>query len=159
MSRTVFIIRHAQATGGRYDKHLFPSEGAPLSASGIKDAERLGTELRDKGIDFNQKVAISAMVRTKQTAESAGFKKLKEYDTLNEICLGLNSDKLDELIENKKAPQEAIVAAKKLLQNPPSENIWVTHGVLIVGIAHVLNVSTTDLYIPDMASVSEVIID
>lgn len=159
MSRTVFLIRHAKSIGGRFDRHLFPKEGAPLSDQGIEDAKLLKVDLHDKKIDLSQTVAVSELIRTKQTAVYAGFKYLKTYPTLNEIDSRLLPAELDEMIKNKGVPERAITAAQKLLENPPEEDVWVTHGMLIAGIGHVLQIPTADLYIPAMTSITRIVID
>ena len=159
MSRTILLIRHAKAIGGRYDRHLFPEEGAPLSDQGVEDAKSLNDTLQNLNIDFQQTVAVSELLRTKQTAIYAGFQYVKQYDVLNEIDSGMAEPELEELIKNKEVPRQAVIAAKRLLKNPPEEDIWVTHGMLIAGIGHVLNIPTTDLYIPDMASITKIVIN
>ncbi len=158
MSRTIFLIRHAKASGGRYDRHLFPKEGAPLSDQGINDAKQLKFKLLNENIDFQQTVAVSELVRTKQTAINAGFQHLKAYSMLNEIDSGMPELELEKFIKNKQVPKKAVIAAKRLLKNPPDEDIWVTHGMLIAGIGHVLKIPTTDFYIPDMASITKIVI-
>ncbi|MDQ5913311.1 MAG: alpha-ribazole phosphatase [Patescibacteria group bacterium] len=156
MSRTILLIRHAKAIGGRFDRHLYPKEGAPLSDQGIKDAKHLSVQLENEKIDLKQTVAVSELIRTKQTAIYAGFQHVRIYDTLNEIESGMPEPELEKLLKNIEVPKKAITAAKRLLNSPPEEDIWVTHGMLIAGIGHVLNIPTTDLYIPDMASITKI---
>lgn len=153
MARKVIIIRHAKASGGRHDKHLFPKEGAPLSDEGRKAILGLKDELERLGIDVaNEPVAISELLRTRQTAELAGFKNIIEYASLNEIETGLGPEELAGVIAQKIIPEVASAAARKLLKYPPRENVWVTHGMLIAGIAEVLDIPSSKLYIPEMAS-------
>lgn len=155
MSRTVLVIRHAISEGGRHDRHLFPKEGAPLSAQGILDAQGLHAQLVAHNVDLeNEPVAISELIRTRQTAEHAGLKNLSEYAMLNEVDSGLSPEELDAIIENKQVPKKAIAAAQKLLTNPPKESIWVTHGMLIAAMARELRIPPNELFVPDMATIT-----
>ena len=154
--RKVILIRHAKSTGGRYDRHLFPPEGAPLSDDGVEDAKKLRGELQLLDLDVSEKVAVSQLVRTQQTAMHAGLLNQRSYETLNEVNSGLEPEDLEELISKKEVPEKAIDAASKLLNNPPKENIWVTHGMLIAAIGEVLGIEKDKLFIPDMASLTEI---
>lgn len=157
MSRKVLIIRHAKSLGSRHDRHLYPKEGAPLSKEGFKDAEKLKAEFLKRGVDIKREpVAVSELIRTRQTAEAAGFTSLSEYEVLNEVNSGLGPTVLDQMIENKQVPKKAIEAAKKLLARPPKENIWVTHGMLIAALAEELGIPKNELFIPSMTSIIEV---
>ncbi|MCB9823297.1 histidine phosphatase family protein [Candidatus Nomurabacteria bacterium] len=157
MSRKVLIIRHAKSVGGRHDKHLYPKEGAPLSDQGLKDVSKIRDYLIELGVDIeSEPVAVSELIRTRQTAEVAGFKTIKSYSVLNEVNTGLSPEELERMLQIKLVPKEAIDRAKKLLENPPLENIWVTHGLLVAGLAELLRIPKEQLYIPDMASVTEI---
>ncbi len=157
MRRKVIIIRHAKAIGGRHDRHLFPKEGAPLSDEGRVAALKLKTVLEQLGIDTEKEpVAISQLIRTKQTAQIAGFKKMNEYGILNEVNTGLSPEELNKVIANKDVPKIAKKAAMNLLKNPPKENIWVTHGMLIAALAEELGIIKKVLYIPELASATEI---
>jgi broad specificity phosphatase PhoE len=154
MSRTILLVRHAKSVGGRHDRHLYPKEGAPLDDKGFDDAAKLKSEFLDRGINLvTEPVAVSQLVRTRQTAEWAGLKNIKEYASLNEVNSGLSPEELDFVIKNKQVPAVAVRAARRLLKNPPNEKIWVTHGTLIAAIAYVLGIPADELYIPEMASV------
>lgn len=154
--RTILLIRHAKSEGNRFDRHLFGVKGAPLDKTGISQAEKLHSKLADTKTDFTQTVAVSEMIRTQQTAETAGFLKTRSYKLLNEVHHGLSKDQLKVLLAEKRVPEQAITAAKKLLSNPPAEAVWFTHGMLIAAIAEVLNIPKSELYIPDMATISEI---
>lgn len=72
MSRTILLVRHAKSVGGRHDRHLYPKEGAPLDDKGFDDAAKLKSEFLDRGINLvTEPVAVSQLVRTRQTAEWA----------------------------------------------------------------------------------------
>ena len=154
--REVIIIRHAIATGGRHDRHLFPPEGAPLSEQGIEDAKKLKPQLIEMGIDLeNEPVAVSKMIRTTQTAQNAGLQNLTEYEVLNEVDAQLPPEELDATIEAKQVPERAKEAAKRLLENLPKENVWVTHGMLIAALAEQLEIPKDELYIPVLATITK----
>ncbi len=157
MNRTILLIRHAKAMGGRHDRHLFPKEGAELSEEGEKASLLLKDTLRLLGIDVaTEPVAVSELIRTKQTAQIAGFKNINEYKVLNEVDTGLSPEEIDEVLVMKGVPSIASNAAKQLLKYPPKEKIWVTHGMLIAALANELGIPTSTLYIPEMASVTEI---
>lgn len=159
MSRRIIIIRHAKAEGGRHDRHLFPKEGAPLIEDGREAASLLTRKLLALGVDpAHQPVAVSELIRTHQTAEAAGFKTIKVYSVLNEVNSDLTPAKLDALIGERIVPKQALSAAKRLLKSPPAENVWITHGMLIAGLAEELGMAKNTLYIPEMASAIEIII-
>lgn len=102
MSRTILLVRHAKSVGGRHDRHLYPKEGAPLDDKGFDDAAKLKSEFLDRGINLvTEPVAVSQLVRTRQTAEWAGLKNIKEYASLNEVNSGLSPEELDFVIKNK----------------------------------------------------------
>ena len=39
---------------------------------------------------------------------------------------------------------------------PPEESIWVTHGILIAAIAEVLGIDKDIVFVPQMASITEI---
>ena len=155
MNRTVYIIRHAKSLGNRRNRATFGVKGAGLSVEGVNTAKKLKKALADLGIDANKEpVAVSELIRTRQTAEQAGFKRITTTPLLNEVDSGLQPDTLDRMLLNKAVPKAAIAAAKKLLKHPPAEQVWVTHGLLIAGLAHELNIPVHKLFVPEMASIT-----
>lgn len=159
MNRTIHIIRHAKSVGGRHDQLSFGPKGSPLDELGVEQSKLLKIELSRLGIDpATSPVASSATNRSYETAEIAGFKHITEYSSLNGIDSNLSPEKLDALIARKEASPQAIAAAKKLLANPPPEDIWITHGQLITGIAYVLNIPTSKLFIPELGTVSKIVL-
>lgn len=154
--RTIYLIRHAESTGTRYNRHLFPRGGAPLSNLGETQASSLHQIIKDLHIDFDQTVATSELIRTQQTAKLAGFKNLHIYPELNEIEHGLEKDEIEALISKKQLTPASLLAATKLLSNPPKETIWFTHGMLIASIAEKLGISKEQLFIPDMGTITKI---
>lgn len=157
MSRKIVLIRHAKATGGRHDRHLFPKAGAPLSDEGKNAALALRPILKQLGIDTeNESAAVSQLIRTSQTAQILGFKNLHKYAVLNEIDTGLGPEELDSVLAKKAVPDIARKAAQVLLHHPPHERVWITHGMLIAALAEELGIPKNTLYIPEMASAIEI---
>jgi hypothetical protein len=95
------------------------------------------------------------MKRAYETAYFAGFRHINRYTSLNEVGGDLPPEALDAMLERKEAPPSAITAAQRLLKNPPSEKIWVTHGQLIAGLAHALGIPTSELFIPKMGTITK----
>ena len=156
MTRIVYIIRHGTSEGNRHNQASFGPEGGALNEQGIKEAEVLHSKLKELGIDpHTEPAATSYLKRAYQTAYLAGFKQINKYTSLNEVGGDLPPEVLDAMIERKEAPPSAITAARKLLDNPPLEKVWVTHGQLIAGIAHVLNISSSRLFIPRMGTITK----
>lgn len=154
--RTIYLVRHAESTGTRYNRHEFSKEGAPLSAFGEQQATSLHKQFEVLGVNFDDTVATSQLMRTQQTSKLAGFKNRVAYKELNEIEHRLPKDAIEALITARKVTPAALDAAKLLLQNPPPESIWFTHGMLIAAIAELLDISKDQLFIPDMASINEI---
>lgn len=155
MSRIVYIIRHGSSEGSRHNQASFGPEGGALISKGIDEARALREELLCMGINLQvEPIASSSMRRAYETAYYAGFQRINKYSSLNEVGGDLPPEVLDAILERKEAPPSAIVAAQKLLKNPPSEKIWVTHGQLIAGIANVLDIPTSELFIPKMGTIT-----
>lgn len=155
MGRVVYIIRHGTSEGNRHNQASFGPEGGALNEIGIQEAKILRQKLQNFGIDVQtEPVASSLSKRTYETAFYAGFKQINKYHALNEIDGNLLCDELDALLERKEAPPSAILAAQNLLTNPPQEKVWVTHGQLIAGIAYVLKIPKSILFIPKMGTIT-----
>lgn len=150
------VIRHGQTDANRLNRIAFGKEGAPINDLGVVYAKELGKKLAILGIDIsNEFVAVSELLRTKQTAEVAGFINLKINPMLNEI----NTDdpqRTLELVSQAKLPAQAIIAAKAILANPPEEKIWVTHGLVIAALLVELGISERDKFIPDYCEIREI---
>ncbi len=68
---------------------------APRVHLGQKQALDLRNAFIGLGIDLaNERVAVSELLRTKQTAEHAGLKRLHTYSVLNEINTGVPHEEL-----------------------------------------------------------------
>ena len=157
MGRTIYIIRHGSSEGNRHNQELFGPIGGALNEKGIQEAIKIRQELEALGIKLDtEPVATSFTRRAYETAQYAGFKIINQYELLNEIRSNLPPNILDATIEQKRAPQSAINAARKLLKNPPFEKIWITHGLLIIGIAHEIGYPPTVLYKPKMGTITEI---
>jgi len=149
------VIRHGKTGGTRLNRPLFGKEGAPLVEEGREQAQMLGEMLREKSIATTTlPVAVSELIRTRQTAMEAGFPEehLQTSSLLNEIHTA-DPHKTVEMIGRGELPQEALVAAKKLLSNPPQETIWFTHGLVIAALREVLGLPG---FIPDFCEIVEI---
>lgn len=157
MSRTVYIIRHGTSEGTRHNQASFGPGGGALTPQGVREAKALHQELQKLGIEAQTTPAASSFTkRARETARHAGFKQINTYSALNEVGGGLPPEILDAMLERKEAPPAAITAAQNLLKNPPPEKVWVTHGQLIAGIAHVLKIPTSELFIPKMGTITTI---
>ena len=117
-------------------RHLEGKLGMPLNQEGIATAKGLRKQLDALGVDVdNTEVAISELQRTKQTAEYAGFSpaKMVVNPLLNEVNTG-DPVASQKQIDNGEVPQAAIDRARAILANPPKQKVWVTHGLVLVGL-------------------------
>lgn len=150
------LIRHAKTDANRLTRVAFGKEGAPINVFGEQQAQELRKKLIKIGIDTNKEVvAVSELLRTKQTAESAGFKHFSVNSVLNEVNTD-NPQRTLELVAQAKLPEQAIVAAKAIVAKPPKEKIWVTHGLVIAAIQVELGLSDPQNFIPDYCEIREV---
>ncbi len=155
MSRTVYVIRHGTSEGNRHNQASFGPRGGALTPQGIQEAKALHKELQKLGIEAQTTPAASSLAkRAHETARHAGFEQINKYASLSEVGGDLLPEVLDAMLARKEAPPSAITAAQNLLKNPPLEKVWVTHGQLIAGIAHVLDISTSELFIPKMGTIT-----
>lgn len=156
--RKVYIIRHAQSEGNRFNRADYGKKGGALTEAGIQEAKQLKTQMERLGIRVaTEPVAVSELQRTQQTASYAGFEHLVEHAELNEVDPDLSRDELEELIARKQLPLEAIAAAQRLIKNPPQERVWVTHGLVVAALIRELDMPS-DRFIPKMASVTEIVL-
>ncbi len=156
MSWVVYVIRHGASEGNRYNQASFGPKGGALTEKGIEEAKTLSKELQAIDIDTRiEPAATSAMKRAYETAHYAGFQHINIYSVLNEVGGDEPPEILDAMLARKEAPPSAIAAAQKLLKNPPLERVWVTHGQLIAGIAHVLHIPTSELFIPKTGTITK----
>lgn len=159
MSRTVYIIRHGKSEGTRHTEANFGPLGSSLNEQGVQESRKLQMLLEELGINVNiEPAATSQKKRAYETAEAAGFKNIKKYQCLNEVARTDSPEVIDAMIAKKEASPVAIAAAQELLKNPPPERIWVTHGQLIAGIAKVLDIPSSELFIPELSSITRLLL-
>jgi hypothetical protein len=152
------LIRHAKTDANRLTRAAFGKKGAPINGLGLRQAQKLATELRRRGIDTDkERVAVSELLRTRQTAESAGFKNISVNSVLNEVKTS-DPQRTQELLAKAQLPYEAIAAARTILSNPPAEKIWITHGQVIAAILVELGLSNPNKLEPDFCEITEVIL-
>lgn len=148
-----YLIRHAQTDANRLTRTTYGNQGAPINDSGLKQAQTMHRKLLELGIDIeNEPAAVSALIRTQQTAEAAGFKNLVIYHVLDEVKTD-DPHMTQALIKSGGLPPEARIAAKKILDQPPKEKIWVTHGQIIVALLQELNLTDPAKFMPDFCEV------
>ncbi len=156
---SVLVVRHGLSEANNRNNLgnlAFASKDAPLMAKGRIQARSLGERLRTKhfaGIDSI--VATSELLRTKETANFAGFVATHPYESLNEVEHGVDLAALREMLDRKVLPIPAIEAAEALLNNPPTEDIWFTHGLVIAGLSQVLGIAQDERFIPKFCEVRE----
>ncbi|MCL2173717.1 histidine phosphatase family protein [Candidatus Saccharibacteria bacterium] len=163
MSRKILLIRHALSEANNRDnigKPIHGSWGAPLMDEGREQAKELGKTLETiYGIDVaNTPVAVSEIRRAQETAEYAGFTELQAYSSLNEFDADDWPGLLQDLADGH-PPRQLLDCARELLANPPEENIWITHGVLIAAIGYVLRVERYGRQYPYFCEITPITID
>jgi broad specificity phosphatase PhoE len=152
----VYVIRHSTSEGNRFNQASFGPEGGALTEQGIRKARALYDQLISIGIDpFTEPAASSYMKRSYQTAEYAGFTQINKYTSLNEVSSNLSPEALNAMLERKEAPPSAVLSAQIILSQPPPEIVWVTHGQVIAGIAYALGIPSSQLFIPEISSITE----
>ncbi len=136
-----FVIRHGHTGVKRGDRSKYGSEGPPLDALGRKQATALRTALLKLNVDPGvEAVAVSEFLRTKTTAELAGFTDIQVRPVLNEIFTGLPVMDLKAFIDKRELPAVVLAKAQAILDNPPKERVWVTHGLVIMGLKELLGI-------------------
>ncbi|MCA9338639.1 histidine phosphatase family protein [Candidatus Saccharibacteria bacterium] len=142
---SIYIVRHGLSEANNrnnFGTPAFGNKSAPLMLEGRMAAARLNPLFKHTyNIDpATTPAATSELVRTQETARRAGFTALNSYAALNEVERGLTLDDKRAVRERGVIPREALDAAKELLDNPPTENIWFTHGLLIAGLCKHLGI-------------------
>lgn len=138
--RKVLVIRHGHSEANSkgidtpWDKMF-----APLDERGKRESRQLGELLlREYGFDVSQSVAVSDLLRAQQTAEYAGFENTTPYDVLNEVRGEFASVDWREEMKHGIIPDSVREAGHRLLENPPAEEIWFSHGLTISALCSVL---------------------
>lgn len=141
------VIRHAISEANNRDNigtMAFGAKDAPLMEElALPQMRKCAHELRTK-YKLNPahvEAATSELLRTQQTAEGIGFKIRKPpYALLNEVEHGIEGSVLKQMLKDKQLPSAALAAARAILADPPSEKVLVTHGLVIAGLCHILEI-------------------
>ena len=150
------LIRHSKTDANHLNRAAFGVSGAPLNSEGLEQAKKLKKQLQLYDFDFaTEPVAVSELLRTRETARLAGFANIIENSLLNEINTANAQNTLD-LVAKNKLPQEALDAARTIINNPPKQRIWVTHGLLIAAILVELGLSNPDKFVPDYCEIRQI---
>jgi hypothetical protein len=160
MHMSVLVIRHGLSEANNRDNIktiALASMDAPLMKQGQLQAEQLGTRLNAHYAVAvaDKRIATSQLRRAQETAEKAGFQRIISYALLNEVAHGVVLPQLRSQLNNNILPNEAIDAAESLLDQPPVEDIWITHGLVIAGLCAVLNVYQDRSLIPRFCEIRE----
>lgn len=149
------VIRHSVSSANDKNSPAFGSPDAHLLPAGHKQAQSLEPTLANEyGVtDFNQEVAVSYLLRTQETARSAGFHELMPYALLNEITTELNRDELYYALERKVVPRAGIERAEQIIAEPPKQQIWFTHGLVIAALCEVLGVYGERTFVPKFCEI------
>ncbi len=139
------VIRHGLSQANNrenYGTPAFGSADAGLMDEGVVQSRNLGHILaQNHKIDASSTiVAVSQMRRTWETANFAGFHTLRPYESLDEITTNLSYEDIRHIKVARQLPRIALQAAETVLSNPPQENIWFTHGLLIASMCKVLDI-------------------
>lgn len=142
------LIRHGLSEANNRDNvgtMAFAAHDAPLMEPGKEQSRERAARLPlDYGIHIEaEPVAVSTMLRTWQTAECMGFttENISCYELLDEVTHGMEGAALRALLDSGGLPDAAIEAAHTILNSPPEERVWVTHGLVIASLCSVLGVS------------------
>jgi hypothetical protein len=126
----------------------FANRSAELTSRGKAECKKLAIVLpAEYGINvYDARAAVSKFVRTQQTARLLGFRKdmTLPYSELDEVDHGMELGTLRAMLRQNQIPPIALKAAKATLRQAPSEDVWVSHGLLIAGLCAVLG--TVDQY-------------
>ena len=157
-----YIVRHGLSQANNHENFgtpAFGSAGAELMPEGWAHARHAGKVLVSN-YHFNPvttHVATSHMRRTQQTALGAGFapENMTAYSLLDEVTSGLSFDQIANAILLEIPPPSAIAQVEALLDNPPEEPIWFTHGLVIASICYIRGITTTR-FIPRFGEVRKI---
>ncbi len=154
----ILAVRHGLSEANNKDSLAFGSTEAPLMELGKDQAKNLGENLNEvHAIDCStQEVAVSKLWRTWETAFYAGFTEIHTNPLLNEATLDLTPKELHYALENKQIPWTAIRSAEAILDTPPQQGIWITHGLVIAGLCEVLGVEKDKRFIPKFCEIRKI---
>lgn len=154
---SVLVVRHGLSEANDKNSAAFGQAHAELLPLGIEQARESGLVLvNDYGIDFTKhNAAASNMLRSQQTAYFAGFAAVKNYVILNEVDVP-KTPELRAVLDRGELISEARRAAVRVLENPPEETVWFSHGYLIAALCELTGADTTGLrFIPRFGEVRE----
>lgn len=106
------------------------------------------------GIAEDTEVAVSSMLRTQETACSAGFIRQVSYPVLDEVRLA-DLAETRRAIDAERVPDAALAAAALVLEDPPAQRVWFTHGLLIAALCATLGVPPGARFIPRFCEIRE----
>jgi hypothetical protein len=154
---SVLVARHALSEANNKESLAFGHPEARLMAKGREQAKDLGGRLMELyDVDLTEiSVATSALFRAPETAIEAGFRKIVINPLLNEVASGLTETEYRAAKEARELPQTARDAAMRVLDSPPSEGIWIAHGLLIAGLCDILQIAQDQRFIPEFCEVRE----
>lgn len=154
---SILVVRHGLSQANNRENYGTPAFGNPnasLMDEGVIQATHLQPILA-KNHNSDTIVAVSTMRRTWETANFAGFHTLRPYKSLDELTKNLTLEEIAHMKATREIPRIAIQAAEYALNNPPEEEIWFSHGVLIAAMCKVLNVHQDKDLIPAFCEIRE----
>lgn len=151
---SVIVLRHglSEANNRKNIGTLaFAASDAPLMEQGRTGSRKLHITLKQEfGIDTRSTpAATSTYSRTMETAILAGHVITTPYGLLDEVSHGLELPHLRQLLDQKQLPVAALRTAEAILEKPPSEAIWYTHGLVIAGLCKILDTHQDRRFIPE----------
>jgi len=142
----ILVIRHGLSEANNRDNVgtlAFAAKDAPLMDKGKEQARERAARL-PSDYDINPQttaVAVSDLLRTRETAEVMRFQSITPYESLNEVGHGMEGAALRAMLDAGQLPPAALHAAEAILRQPPSQGVWITHGLVIAGLSHVLGIN------------------
>ena len=157
----ILVGRHALSEGNNRDNNgtlLFGHPAAPLMELGRGQSQEMGRAFLDTyGVKpATTPIAVSNMLRSQETARYAGFNHLVQYEQLDEVDTELDYSILKQWINEKRHTDIALKAARLILENPPKESVWITHGLVISAMCEILDVTYKfDNFLPKFCEIRE----
>ena len=156
----ILVMRHGLSEANNRENYGTPAFGnpeAPLMPQGREQAIVLGGKLATEyGIEVAlEPVAVSMMRRTQETAIVAGFRKLSLYPELNEEKGDMSDTDTAEALRTRRPPEATRIAARHLIEHPPTEKLWITHALLIATICQELGVYENERFTPRFCEIRE----
>lgn len=154
---SILVIRHGLSQANNRESEAFGAATAPLMELGRQQARQAAVELRGsyKIEPSRVKVAVSELLRTQQTAAEMGFVpvRTRQYGLLNEIEHGLNREQYEKMRDAGRLPDAAMQRARDILRNPPVEDVWVAHGLVIAALCRQLGVGGFKSMVPKFCEI------